>query len=257
MIEISSLASGSSGNCFYIGTNKSNILIDAGISCKQIKSKLESIGKDISNLDAVFITHEHSDHIRGIDVISRKYNLPIYVNKGTLKNCFFDMGNINFFKTDKEITINDLSILPFNKSHDAGEPVSYLIKKGSKKVSVITDIGYSCNNVKQAISESDFTILESNHDLKMLKEGPYPYFLKKRIAGKEGHLSNYDAALLVLEHANKNLKHVMLSHLSLNNNTPELALNTFNTIVKERADLKNIKTEIASKEKTTGIVRVE
>ncbi len=256
MFEVSVLASGSSGNCFYVGSDKSDILIDAGISCKQIAQRLNKIGKDIKNIQAVFVTHEHIDHIRGLNILSKQYNIPIYINKGTLDLSFINSAKANIIETDEELDFNGLNILPFSKSHDASEPVSYLIKNKSKKISVITDIGYSCENVIQSVSESDLLILEANHDVNMLKNGPYPVFLKKRIASKLGHLSNYDAALLVLEHAKNKLHHVLLSHLSINNNTPELALNTFSSIVKERSDLKKLKTLLSCREKPTELITI-
>lgn len=257
MFEVSVLASGSSGNCFYIGTNKGDILIDAGISCRQICERLMQIGKDIKNIKGIFITHEHIDHVRGLNILSKKYNIPVYVNKGTLANSYLDMGNVCMVKTDNEIDFHGLKILPFSKSHDTREPVSYLIKNGDKKISVVTDIGFCCENVAQSVKESELIILESNHDLQMLKEGPYPAFLKQRISGDRGHLSNYEAALAVLEHGNKKLQHVLLSHLSLNNNTPELAMQTFNSMIQERKDLKRLKTWLTYREKPTELIRVE
>lgn len=256
MFEVSVLASGSSGNCFYIESNKGAILVDAGISCKKITQRLESIEKNIENIKGIFITHEHTDHINGIQTLSRNHNIPIFINKGTLNNSYLDMGNINIIKSDEEIEFNGLHILPFSKCHDSAEPVSYLIKNGTKKISVITDIGCCCENVIQSVKESDLIILESNHDLNMLKKGAYPYFLKKRIAGTKGHLSNYEAGLLVLEHGNKKLRHVLLSHLSLNNNTPELAMKTFDLIKDERSDLKKLKSWLTYREQPTKLIKI-
>ncbi|MCK5282682.1 MAG: MBL fold metallo-hydrolase [Nanoarchaeota archaeon] len=257
MFEVSVLASGSSGNCFYIGSDKGDILIDAGISCKQISQRLEQIGKDIRDIKGIFVTHEHGDHTRGIDVLTRKYNIPVYINKGTLRNCYLDKSNVNLIKSDEEINLNGLKILPFSKSHEAADPVSYLIKNKGKKVSIITDIGYSCDNVIKSVAESDLVILESNHDTNMLKNGSYPHYLKKRIGGDKGHLSNYDAGLLVLEHGKRKLQYVLLSHLSLNNNTPDVALNTFNSMLRERKDLQNLKTMLTYREKPTELIRVK
>lgn len=256
MFEVSVLASGSSGNCFYIGTDKGDILIDAGISCKQISQRLEQIGKSMDNIKGIFVTHEHVDHISGIEVLSRRYNVPIFINRGTLGNSYLDMGNIQLIKRNDEIDFNGLKISSFSKCHDAADPVSYLIKNGSKKISVITDIGCCCENVIESVKESDLIILESNHDLNMLKNGPYPYFLKKKISSTKGHLSNYESALLVLEFGNKRLQHVLLSHLSLNNNTPELAMKTFNSIVCERDDLRKLKMWLTYREKPTELIRI-
>jgi len=202
MLEVSVLASGSSGNCFYICSDAGDILIDAGISCKQICQRLQSLGKSIENIKGIFVTHEHSDHISGIETLSHKFNIPVYVNSGTLENCFIDMGNINLIHSNEDFDLDGLKILPFSKNHDAADPVSFLIKNGSKKISVITDVGCKCDNVINAVRESDMVILEANHDINMLKNGHYPHHLKKRIGSIIGHLSNYDSALLVLEHAN-------------------------------------------------------
>lgn len=256
MFEISVLASGSSGNCFYIGTEKAEILIDAGISCRQICRRLEKIGKSIQNIQGIFITHEHTDHILGIDVLTRRYNIPVYLNKGTLDHCSVPITNAQIIKTDKAVNFRGLHLLPFSKSHDAHDPVSYLIINEGKRVSVITDVGYCCDNVKHSLQECDVVILEANHDIEMLHNGPYPPYLKKRIAGAKGHLSNHDAAMAVLEHASKNLRYALLSHLSLYNNTPECALQTFTSIIKQRNDLKHLKTRLSYRDEPTELIRL-
>lgn len=256
MFEISVLASGSSGNCFYIGTDKADILIDAGISCRQICRRLEKIGKSIQNIQGIFITHEHTDHIQGIDVLKRRYDIPIYLNKGTRDHCSLSITNAYIIKTDKAFNFRGLQILPFAKSHDAHEPVSYLIINEGKKVAVITDVGYCCDNVKYSLQECDVVILEANHDIEMLHNGPYPPDLKKRIAGTCGHLSNHDAAMAVFEHARKNLRYALLSHLSVYNNTPECALQTFTSIIKQRDDLKHLKTQLSYRGEPTELIRL-
>lgn len=257
MFEVSVLASGSSGNCFFIGTDKGDILIDAGISCRQTYCRLDKIGKSINDIKGIFITHEHIDHIKGLDTISKRFNIPVFVNRGTIENSFIDMGEFNLFKTGQEVDLNGLKILPFSKSHDAAEPVSFLIRNGTKKISIITDAGFCCDNIKNSLKESELIILESNHDLEMLRNGPYPAFLKQRILGEKGHLSNYEAGLAVLENANKKLQHVLLAHLSLNNNTPQRAMQTFNSIIAERSDLKNLKTWLTYRDRPTELIRLE
>ncbi|MBR9699411.1 MBL fold metallo-hydrolase [Candidatus Woesearchaeota archaeon] len=257
MLEVSSLASSSSGNCFYIGSARGDILIDAGISAKQIVERLTAIGKNIANINAIFVTHEHTDHVKGIEMVSRKYNIPIFVNKGTLCNSVLDMGNFHLIQTDEDFEFNGLKILPFSVSHDAAEPVNYLIRNGQKSVSVITDVGYCCDNVGHGISQADAVFLEANHDSLLLRNGKYPNHLKKRIASSRGHLSNYEAAISILEHARPRLRHVVLSHLSHNNNHPIIAMKTMQAMLGERSDLKKLETSLSFKDKPSQLLRVD
>ncbi|MGM5487935.1 MAG: MBL fold metallo-hydrolase [Nanobdellota archaeon] len=231
------LASGSSGNCFFIDSERGGILIDAGISCKQICTRLEGIGKSMADVHSIFVTHEHSDHVSGLRVLANKFDVDIYLSKGTFCSLPFRLPEERVHYVGRKMVVNGAVIESFFKSHDAAEPVSYLVSDAGKTVSVITDLGYACHEVKQAVGRSDAVVLESNHDLGMLERGKYPFHLKRRISGKEGHLSNYDASLLVLEHGSARLKHVLLSHLSKENNSPEMALWTFGSLVRERKDL--------------------
>jgi phosphoribosyl 1,2-cyclic phosphodiesterase len=235
-MEICALASGSSGNCFYVG-EKNGVLVDAGISAKQIVERLSIIRKNPEDIKGIFITHEHSDHIKGADVFARKFNVPIFVTKKTFENCFLcsDDDLINFIKNDETVPISGIEVEAFSKSHKCSDPVSFNIHNG-KQVSIITDVGYGCKNVIKSVSESDFLCVESNYDEEMLENGPYPYFLKKWIKSDIGHFSNVQSSLCVLENAGTNLKNIVLSHLSENNNTPDFALKSFN-ILKERKDL--------------------
>lgn len=236
-MDVCVLASGSSGNCFYVDSGKGGILIDAGISCKQICLRLNSIGKDISDVHSVFITHEHSDHVKGLRVLANRYDIDIYLTKGTFSLLPFMLPEerVHFF--EGKTLVRGSLVRGFAKSHDAAEPISYLVSDENKTVSFITDIGYACPAVQNALHESDAVVLEANHDLGMLERGKYPFYLKRRISGPEGHLSNYDASLLVLEHATSRLNHVFLSHLSKENNTPDLAMWTFESLTRERKDL--------------------
>jgi len=256
-MEFCALASGSSGNCFYVKKGDSAVLIDAGISAKQICERLAKVKQSVECIKGIFITHEHTDHTRGVDVFANKFNIPVYVNKKTAESCFLcrDERLINIMKNNESIKINGLRIDAFSKSHDAADPISYSIETKNKKLGVMTDIGFACKNVIDHLGSCDSVILESNHDIKMLENGPYPRFLKERVKSNLGHLSNYDSALLVLEHGNKNLKNIVLSHLSINNNIPELALKTFNYIVKGRKDLR-LKIEVSERYRPTKLVRV-
>lgn len=240
-MQISALGSGSSGNCFYIENQKNNsaILVDAGLSAKQIVSRLEPIGKSPELIKGIFLTHEHTDHIRGADVLARQFNIPIFATKSTIQGSFICSNEdlINPIKNNETLSLAGMDILAFSKSHKAADPISFSIKK-DKTLSIITDAGFACENVISAVSNSDFLCIESNHDEKMLTEGPYPYFLKQWIRSDIGHLSNKQAALCVLEHAPAKLHNVILSHLSKENNTPEVALKTFKSLIKERHDLR-------------------
>ncbi len=233
-MEIAALASGSSGNCFYIAEGENAVLIDAGISAKQIVTRLLRIGGNPEKIKAIFITHEHIDHVRGVDVLARKLNIPIYATKAT-QNCFLcsEKKLINTIVSDATIKIGALKIEAFSKSHSAGDPVSYNIY-AKKKVSVITDAGYVCENIKAHISNCHFLFIEANHDETMLQNGPYPFFLKKWISGKGGHLSNREAASSVAEHGSHKLEKVVLSHLSHTNNTSQIALQTFQNILSDK-----------------------
>jgi len=236
-MEISALSSGSTGNCYYVKENRTSILIDAGISCKQIVERLNIIKQKPESIQAIFITHEHSDHIRGADVLSRNFNIPIFLTKKTSKSRFIcsNEENINLIKNNERVKIGNLSIESLSKSHKAEDPVFYKIES-NKKLSIITDLGIPCQNTMDAISDSDFLCMESNHDVNMLEDGPYPYFLKNWIKSDSGHLSNLQSSLAVLEYGRSRLKNLMLCHLSQTNNTPQIALSNFK-LLKERADL--------------------
>ncbi len=255
-MEFSALTSGSSGNCFYIGDEKRAILIDAGISAKQILEKLSSIGGDARKIKGIFITHEHIDHIRGCDVLARKLNVPVFATKDTIKNGFLcsDENLIKTIKRNSIININGFRVQAFSKSHGAADPVSYnVIEK--KKISVITDAGYACDNIKNHVSSCDLLCIETNYDDKMLAEGPYLPYLKKLIGGDMGHLSNHQAALCTLEFASPKLKRVVLSHISKSNNTPELAYATFCKIIKERSNLNPI-INVSTREQPTEFFKI-
>jgi phosphoribosyl 1,2-cyclic phosphodiesterase len=255
-MDISALASGSSGNCYYIEHDDSAILVDAGISCKQIIERLSGLKKGPEKIQGIFISHEHSDHIRGADVFARKFNVPIFATQDTMNHCLLCQNHklIKKIEKDQLVKVGGMKIRAFSKSHDAADPVSFTIKN-DKKISVITDVGKPCKNVIKNIADSDLLCLESNHDEVMLEEGPYPYYLKKRIMSDTGHLSNIQASLCCLEHANPKLKHVILAHLSQTNNSPALAFQTFTNLLKERSDLKP-KVHVSNREFATDLFQV-
>ncbi|QIB27922.1 MBL fold metallo-hydrolase [Caloranaerobacter azorensis] len=226
-----SLASGSSGNCQYIETNRLKLLIDAGLSGRKIESSLKTIGVSPESINGILVTHEHKDHIKGVGILSRRYNLPIYANENTWKAMENDIGKINVdnirtFKTEEEFELGDLGILPFKTSHDSIESVGFCFYHKNKKISLVTDTGFVNQNIKKKIYDSDLLVIESNHDIEMLKMGRYPWFLKKRIMGDTGHLSNDLAGEVISEVFSGKRQRVLLAHLSKENNFPELAYQT-------------------------------
>jgi phosphoribosyl 1,2-cyclic phosphodiesterase len=258
-MELCALSSGSSGNCFYIGNskNKEGILIDAGISSKRIVESLGQINVTPENIKGIFITHEHSDHTRGADVFARNFNIPIFATKKTCESSPLcsDSDLLNKISNHSSIKLAGIDIEAFSKSHKAADPVSFSAVKNGKTASVITDLGVCCNKVNSIVSDSDFLFLESNHDITMLENGPYPAFLKAWVKSDNGHLSNLQAGLCILEYGSKKLKNIVLSHLSQTNNTPEIAFNTMAHILKERKDLKP-KIAVSFRNKTTDLFKL-
>jgi phosphoribosyl 1,2-cyclic phosphodiesterase len=230
MLEICAIASGSNGNCYYIGNEKDAILIDAGISCKQILLRMRQKNLKPDKVKAVFISHEHSDHLRGARVLAKRLNIPAWLTAKTYYAAHKNMQPAypRFFNPGNTLNVGEFTIHPFLKNHDAAEPCSFRVEYTGKNVGVFTDIGDPCNNVTSQLALCDALFIETNYDEQMLTDGPYPYFLKQRISSSHGHLSNIQALELLKTHSGENLKCVFLSHLSAENNTPELALTTLN-----------------------------
>ncbi len=228
-----SIASGSSGNCTFVGTDQTSILIDAGISGKRMIDALHALDRKPEELDAILITHEHTDHIQGLGVLSRKFSLPIYCTKGTMeqilsKNLVGEIDSSLFHPilSDQGFFIGDLCILPFSVSHDAADPVAFRLSSENKSIAVTTDLGFYDDYIIDNLKNLDAVLLESNHDINMLQVGRYPYYLKQRILGLKGHLSNDSAGRLLGEILHDNMKFIMLAHLSKENNYEALALAT-------------------------------
>lgn len=228
-----SIASGSSGNCIYAGTENTHILIDAGISNKRIEKGLNDIGVKGSELNGVFITHEHSDHVKGLGVLARKHGVPIYATKETLEE-IGEMKSLGEYPRellhpilpDVEVKVGDMDIKPFSIDHDAVNPVAYRISSGRRCAAVATDMGHFDSYIIEHLQGLDALLLESNHDVRMLETGPYPYYLKRRILSDHGHLSNDNAGRLLNYILHDNMKHIFLGHLSKENNYEELAYET-------------------------------
>lgn len=231
MIKFCSLYSGSSGNSIFLGSGSTRLLIDAGLSAKRIIEALVSIGEKPSELSAILVSHEHSDHIKGVGILSRKFNIPIYANESTWAGMEMLIGPVNacnraYFNTGFEFMLGNVCVRPFSIPHDANEPVGYSFFAEEKKITVATDIGHINGELLGCLEDSDLLLLESNHDREMLKIGPYPWHLKKRIAGDRGHLSNEAAGEVIAHMASKGTKRFLLGHLSRENNFPELAYQT-------------------------------
>jgi len=257
-LKIAAIASGSNGNCYYLESGDDAVLVDAGVSAKQIVERMTRLGLSLVKVRGVFISHEHSDHIRGLDVFSRKQAIPVFMTKKTYSSWGKPVREslLNFFSPGEPVVLGSLSVHPFLKSHDAAEPCSFSVSSTRKTVAILTDIGSQCANVIDHIKRADALFLESNYDDHMLKTGFYPPYLKRRIASDVGHLSNTQAARLALEHATPRLRHVFLSHLSANNNTPEIALKTFIQHIEKRSDLQ-VDVTLTSREKEVGLVSLD
>ena len=228
-----SIASGSSGNCIYVGSDNTHVLVDIGISGKKMETGLNNLELTGRDLDGILITHEHSDHIKGLGVISRKYGIPIYATGGTVDAMMrtnalgkIPEGIFHEIREDESFMINDLKVNPFTIPHDAAQPVGYRLEHDGHSVGIATDLGkydeYTVNHLKNV----NAMVLESNHDVHMLEVGPYPYPLKRRVLGDKGHLSNELSGRLLCDILHDNIKRVFLGHLSKENNYEQLAYET-------------------------------
>lgn len=228
-LSVCAIASGSNGNCYYVGNESEAVLIDAGISCKEIETRMRRAGLSLQRVKAVFVSHEHTDHISGLPVLAKKYKLPIFITPPTLRNSKlrFEKELLHPFSADVPVVIGELTIAAFSKRHDAADPFSFTVSGDGVKVGVITDIGRACNNVVQHFGQCHAVFLESNYDEEMLQNGRYPHYLKNRISGGLGHLSNREALALFQKHRSARLSHLFLSHLSRNNNCPRLVEELF------------------------------
>lgn len=226
---ITSLNSGSNGNCYYVSNGNHAVLVDAGISCKETEKRMERLGLSMKDVKALFISHEHSDHIRGVEVMSKKYQLPVYITPATLERSKLKLQAqlVYLFHDHTAICIGDLTVKPFAKRHDAADPYSFVISGNGVNIGVFTDIGSCCDNVIEHFKYCHAVFLEANYDTELLDGGMYPYYLKKRITGGHGHLSNHQSLELFKTHRSGSLSHLILSHLSRDNNSPSLVKKLF------------------------------
>jgi phosphoribosyl 1,2-cyclic phosphodiesterase len=250
---ITSLNSGSNGNCYYIGNSTEAVLIDAGISCKQTETRMKRLGLSMKLVRAIFISHEHADHVTGVCGISKKYQLPVYITSNTLHASGLPLEQkfVQSFTAQRPVVIGSLSVTPFTKFHDASDPHSFIVTHNNINVGIFTDIGLPCNDVISYFKRCHAAFLESNYCEDMLMRGTYPPVLKRRINSDHGHLSNSQALQLFLKHKGRQLSHLILSHLSKNNNRPELVERIFS---EHRG---NVKIVVASRYKETPVYSID
>lgn len=223
------LASGSNGNCYYIADGEDTVLIDVGINAKHVELRMANAGIDPATIKAIFITHEHTDHIRGLAVFCKRYQIPVYITKGSYQGSRLQLPEhlMHIIRQDEQVNVGNLSVYGIPKYHDAQEPCSFLVSNGETNIAVLTDIGRVCDNVRQAIQQTDVLLLEANYDEGMLNAGRYPFFLKNRIRNGWGHLSNRVALEVFLACRTPRLRHLILGHLSGENNDVDLIQEVF------------------------------
>ena len=254
MFNFCSLYSGSSGNSLFVESENTKLLVDAGGSSKKIEEALANLEIDPTSIDGILITHEHSDHVQGLGTFAKKFNLPVFVNEKTLdampkQKEKISEKNIKLFNINEKFEIGDLKVKPFSIPHDAANPCGFNIFKDDKKISIATDIGHMTNGILKNLEDSIFIMLESNYDPEVLKYSKYPYQLKTRIAGPDGHLSNELAGKTISYLLNSGLKQAVLGHLSKQSNFPELAYKTvIDEIMCTKYDENSLKLSVASRD---------
>jgi phosphoribosyl 1,2-cyclic phosphodiesterase len=238
-LQFCTLFSGSSGNCAYLSTDRGGLLIDCGMSGKQTLEALRLAGLDLSSIHALLITHEHADHIKGAGVVSRKLNIPVYATEGTWEGMHRAIGELPkqhrmIIRPDESFFVSDVEAVPFHIPHDANDPIGFRLYTGRYSVAIATDLGHFSKFVFQAVEGADIVLLESNHDPDMLQNNPlYPARLKTRILGRKGHLSNEAGAQAAVKLLESGTKHLLLGHLSRENNTPDIAYRVVSSALTE------------------------
>lgn len=264
-MELCSIASGSSGNCIYVGTEKTKVLVDAGISKKRIVNGLLGIGVRPEDIKGIFITHEHSDHISGLGVLSRQYHIPIYGTRETLALVRgmrqlgeMEMNLFHPIQPDEPIYIGELRVNPFSIPHDASNPVCYTFEGEGHKAGVATDLGSYDAYIRSQLEGCEILLLEANHDINMLQVGSYPYRLKQRILGDRGHLSNDNSGRLLCDLVKSGLKYIFLGHLSKENNYPDLAYETVKYELEQNGglSLENVRLWVAKRDEPSRLVSI-
>jgi phosphoribosyl 1,2-cyclic phosphodiesterase len=251
------LASGSKGNAVYVSNEQTSVLFDAGLSGKEIERRMLARQLDPKSLTGIVVSHEHSDHIRGVGILSRRFNLPVYISPKTAQAASAQIGKLyqtSYFDCGKMFNIQGLTIRPFSTSHDAEDPAGFTISYNGQKVGLATDLGVATGMVQEHLKGCNLLILEANHDMDMLITGPYPWYLKQRIKSRNGHLSNEESCNLLGKVLHKNLTCVVLAHLSEQNNHPEKALNTVRQAVITQQSI--LKFHVASQYTSSEIINI-
>lgn len=255
-MKVAVLASGSSGNAIWVSAGSTAVLIDAGVSGKRVSTSVQELGLDAAELSAVLVTHEHSDHVSGLGPVTRKFGIPACATAGTHAAIDRRLGKCpgrNVVEPGTDFEIGELLVSPFAVSHDCAEPVGYALTDGRTRVVVATDLGVVSHPVRHRIGEADCVVLEFNHDERMLLDGEYPWFLKKRIMSNEGHLSNEAAARELVSLAEGPMSTLILAHMSRENNTPDLALETAREAL-ARAGRADVEVLVARQDRPLGPV---
>jgi phosphoribosyl 1,2-cyclic phosphodiesterase len=254
-VRVCILGSGSKGNCTLLATEKTRLLIDAGLSCRETYARLAAIGEPADGLDAVVISHEHTDHISGLRLLALEGKLPIYISRPTRDVLSWDTGIQSFehFTPGEKFTIGDIEITPFPVPHDAVDPVAFTFDTQGIRISLVTDLGYVPEAVKQRVKGCHCLIFESNHDLEMLKIGPYPWYVKQRVMSRHGHLSNNATAAFLAEDFDGAAQILVLAHLSETNNHPEIARLSAEQALAQRARCENTKLHLANQTRPTEV----
>jgi len=252
-LYLASLNSGSNGNCYYVGNDQDAVLVDAGISCREIERRMQRLGLPMDRVRAIFVSHEHSDHIRGLPTLLKKYRFPLYITRNTRQNCGLYLYEelLRDFDDGAPIAAGSLQVRPFRKIHDAADPFSFTVSYNALTVGIFTDLGRVCANLVEHFRACHAALLEANYDPEMLDRGNYPWHLKQRIRGGRGHLSNQEALDLFCAHRTPRLRHLVLGHLSQHNNRPELVDRLF------RAHAGEVQVTVASRHEEMAVICVD
>jgi phosphoribosyl 1,2-cyclic phosphodiesterase len=252
-LYIASLNSGSNGNCYFVGNGRESVLIDAGIPCRETELRMRRLGLSLSTVKAIFISHEHDDHIRGLEVLSRRYQLPVYISDATREQLRFRLESQLVRRLDPTAAVmaGGLTVTPFPKTHDASDPCSFVVSSPTVRVGIFTDLGVVCERLVHHFRQCHAAFLEANYDEQLLESGRYPYFLKNRIRGGSGHLSNRQAFELFVRHRPAFMSHLFPSHLSGDNNRPDLVRDLF------EGEARGTKIVIASRDQETELYAID